>query len=271
MNGYELVQHLKNGNRIYGTAILSNSALWPSAVKSTGIDFVFLDTEHVPLGRETLAQMCQVYKSLGLPPLVRIPSPDPFQACMALDGGAVGILAPYIESVEQVKALVGATKLRPLKGNKLTSLLADRSKMNEVLGRYITDRNKNNILLINIESLTAVENLDHLLAVPGLDGIIIGPHDLSCSLDIPEAYQNPLFKKTVRTIIEKSRMRGLPVGIHLSEAPELQIEWGEAGANIILHSSDISLFGTLLKKDIAQIRQALGDDRETSAQRKTII
>jgi len=271
MHGYELIQHLKNGNRIYGTAILSCSPLWPSAVKSTGIDFVFLDTEHVPLGRETLAHMCQVYKGLGLPPLVRIPSPDPFQACMALDGGAVGILAPYIESVEQVKELVGATKLRPVKGKKLKSLLADSKKMNDVLGSYIRNRNQNNILLINIESVPAVEDLDHLLAVPGLDGVIIGPHDLSCSLDVPEDYQNPLFKKTVHTIIEKTRAHDLPVGIHLSEAPEWQVEWANAGANIILHSSDISLFGHALKNDILQIRGSLGDDQEKTDYRKTII
>jgi len=271
MTGYELIQYIRNGNRIYGTAILSSSPLWPSAVKSTGIDFVFLDTEHVPLGRETLAQMCQVYKGIGLPPLVRIPAPDPYQACMALDGGAVGILAPYIESVEQVKGLVGATKLRPVKGKKLKSLLADSKQMNKVLGSYIKNRNQNNILLINVESVPAVEALDQLLTVPGLDGVIIGPHDLSCSLDLPEDYQNPEFKKTVRTIIEKTRSHDLPVGIHLSEAPEWQVEWAEAGANIILHSSDISLFGTALKKDIVHIRRALGEDQKASAHSRTII
>ena len=271
MTGYELIQHLKAGNRIYGTAILSNSPLWPAAVKSTGIDFVFLDTEHVPLGRETLAHMCQIYKGIGLPPLVRIPAPDPYQACMVMDGGAVGILVPYVETVEQVENLVGATKLRPLKGKKLTSLLSQGKKMNDVLSKYIKHRNQNTILLVNIESVPAVENLDRLLSVAGLDGVIIGPHDLSCSLDIPEAYQNPLFKKTVLTIIEKARNHNLPVGIHLSDSPELQIDWAKAGVNIILHSSDISLFSHALKSDIRHIREALGEEAATSSHRKTII
>lgn len=271
MDGYELIGNLKNGKRIYGTAILCNSPLWPGAVKATGIDFVFLDTEHVPLGRETLAHMCQIYKAIGLPPLVRIPSPDPYQACMALDGGAVGILAPYIESAEQVENLVGATKRRPLKGKKLKSLPAESDKMNRVLRNYIEGRNKYNILLINVESVPALENLDNLLAVPGLDGVIIGPHDLSCSLDIPEEYQNPLFEKAVRTIIEKTKSHDLPVGIHLSEGPELQINWAKAGVNIILHSSDISLFAGALKRDISLIREALGEDPASAAYRKTVI
>jgi len=79
------------------------SSLWPSAVKRTGVDFVFIDTEHTHFDRTTLAQMCLAYKEYGLPPLVRISSPDPHEARKVLDGGASGILAPYIESPEQIR------------------------------------------------------------------------------------------------------------------------------------------------------------------------
>ncbi len=64
------------------------------------------------MGRETLANLCSLYSASGIPPIVRIPSPDPYIACTTLDGGASAILVPYVETVDQVKALVGAAKYR---------------------------------------------------------------------------------------------------------------------------------------------------------------
>ena len=271
MTGISLKNALKNGERIYGTAIISPSPHWPDAVKQTGLDFVFLDTEHIALSRETLAQMCQVYSGLGLPSIVRIPSPDPYEACKILDGGATGILAPYIESVDQVKALVGALKLRPLKGKKLQSVLDEGEAIEPTLQKYIDARNENAILLINIKSAPALDNLDELLAVPGLDGVIIGPHDLSCSLGIPEEYQNPMFKDAVEKIIDGCLSAGLAVGIHLSESPQLQIDWAKAGVNIIMHSSDISIFSQALKSDVDIMRAALGDKGAAKEMQQKII
>jgi 4-hydroxy-2-oxoheptanedioate aldolase len=271
MNGKQLLSILKNGKRIYGTAIICSSPIWPQALENAAIDFVFLDTEHIPLGREQLSKMCQIYNKSGLPSIVRIPSPDPFEACKVLDGGAVGIVAPYIETVDQVRELVGATKLRPLKGMKLKSILENQVTPGSRLKKYLDDRNENNILFINFESVPALENLDEILTVPGLDGLIIGPHDLSCSLEVPEDYQNPIFQDAVTTIIKKTRDSGLPIGIHLSEQPELQIQWAKAGVNIILHSSDISLFGRTLRNDIMKIRKALDQEIGEIEDKKIII
>ncbi|TFG94779.1 MAG: aldolase [Calditrichales bacterium] len=271
MNGKELLAKLNNKQRVYGTAILSSSPVWPAALKNTGLDFVFIDTEHIPLGRESVSQMCQLYAANGFVPLVRIASPDPYEACKTLDGGAMAILAPYIETVDQVKALVGATKLRPLKGEKLQAVLDDSEKIGTVLENYISERNANNLLFINVESVPALDNLDALLSVPGLDGVIIGPHDLSCSLEVPEDYRNPAFEKTVTTIIKKTRALGKHIGIHFSAEPDVQTKWAENGANIIMHSSDISLFTRQLKNDLNQIKDSLGDARSDARQRETIV
>ncbi len=257
MHAKEFVESLRKGNRLYGTAVLSPSPLWPSAVKETGVDFVFIDTEHTPFDRTVLAWMCQAYKGLGLPPLVRIASPDPHEARRVLDGGASGVLAPYIESAEQVRELVGAVKLRPLKGERLTEALQKKDSLESELKDYLTDRNKENFLMINVESVAAVERLDSILDEPGLDGVIIGPHDLSLSLGLPERYHDPRFEDVVGQIISRVRQRGLSVGIHLSQEAELQIKWAKVGANIILHSSDIALFRQRLEEDIAAIRRNL--------------
>jgi 4-hydroxy-2-oxoheptanedioate aldolase len=101
------------------------SPLWPNLAKQSGIDFVFVDTEHIPLDRQTLSWICQTYQALGLPPVVRIPCNDPFEACKVLDAGAGGVIGPYVETSDQVRDLVGAVKLRPLKGRRLQEALRD--------------------------------------------------------------------------------------------------------------------------------------------------
>jgi 2-keto-3-deoxy-L-rhamnonate aldolase RhmA len=262
MNGRGFLQQLKNGKRLYGTAVASSSPLWPRAVKRAGVDFVFIDTEHTPLDRGTVAQMCLAYTALGLPPLVRIPSPDPYEACKVLDAGAAGVLGPYIEHPEQVKGLVGATKLRPLKGERLQAALEDRASLESELGNYLNRRNADNFLLINVESVPALERLDQILAVPGLDGVIVGPHDLSVNLGLPEQYGNPRFEEALAEIVSKVSRKGLGIGIHFPGHCDLQIKWAKQGLNIILHSSDLLLFQQSMEKDIATIRGTLGDQEK---------
>lgn len=253
-----LKSKLESGENIYGTCIVSTSPAWSKIVAGSGIDFVFIDTEHIPIDRNELTFMCQTYKSLQITPIVRIPEPNPFLACMAKDSGAVGVIAPYVETVKQVRDLVGATKYRPLKGRSLQEILEGKVKPSEKLLSYLNNYNTDSLSIINIESLAAIENLDHLLSVDGLDGIVIGPHDLSINTGYPEQYEHPEFEKWVREIILKTRKKGLAAGIHFPGNPKLQIKWMREGANIILHGSDMFLFGQKLAEDMKEIKTAAG-------------
>ena len=260
MKGEDLIIALKKGDNVYGTAILSPSTIWPEAVASIGLDFVFIDTEHVPLGRETVSNMCHVYSGLNLAPIVRIPSPDPFEACKVLDGGASGIIAPYVETIEQVKGLVGAVKYKPLKGKKLQNRYNLDGQISEVLSAYLAINNREKVLILNIESVPALDALDEILSVEGIDAVLIGPHDLSCSLGIPEQYDHPLFKEAVKTVIEKARNKNIGAGIHVFYPSGFQqeIQWARQGANLIVHSSDISAFKSTIQREIVQIKESLG-------------
>ena len=260
----DLKQKLNSGQNIYGTCILSTSPIWSKVVKGTGLDFVFLDTEHVPLDRTELTFLCQVYNAHGMSPIVRIPSPDPYAACMAKDAGAVGVLAPYMENIGQVQQMVGATKYRPLKGERLENVLAGKEELSPVLKSYLDNFNQDSLCLINIESTIAVQRLDALLSVPGLDGIVIGPHDLSINMGLPEQYDHHDFEKTVKEIIHKARAKGLAAGIHFPAHPEYQIKWVKEGANIVLHSSDMRLFSQKLSEDLSSIKKAVGDSHNLS-------
>ena len=261
MNGNELRIALHEGRRVYGTLVVSPSPRWTQAVNVLGLDFVFLDTEHVAMDRAQLSWMCETYSAMRLAPVVRIPQPDPYQACMVLDGGAQGIIVPYVETAEQVRQLVGACKYRPLKGIRLHRFLHGEERLEPKLQRYLDINNANNTLIVNIESLPALEALDDILSVEGLDGVLIGPHDLSISLGIPEEYDHPDFIHTVDIIIQKARFYHVGAGIHatFAGAVEQEIRWAKLGANLIVHWGDILTFRHWMRKDIEAIKLALGD------------
>lgn len=260
MNPIELGAALRSGARVYGTLVISPAPSWPTQVKRLGLDFVFLDTEHISLDRHQLSWMCQTYSALGIAPLVRIPSPDPYQATMVLDGGAAGVVAPYVETVEQVKALRGAVKLRPLRGRYLQRIVDGGEEPGVELSQYLKDYNKDHLLIINIESLPAIEALDEILAVPDLDAVLIGPHDLSCSLGIPEQYYHPRFDQAVRTIIRKTRALSVGAGMHFWAGLNQQITWArEENLNLIIHRADILAFAEYMSREISCIKEALGD------------
>ena len=244
---------LRSTPPIFGTLITSPSPRWPDAVGKCGLDFVFLDTEHIALDRQQLSWMCQTYQRMNLPPLVRIPAPDPYAATVALDGGAAGVVAPYIETVEQVQALRGAVKLRPLKGERMQAILAGERpdpKLQDYLGRI----GRTKALVVNIESIPGIQNLDAILQVPDLDAILIGPHDLSVSLGIPEEYRHPRFRAAVKDIVRRARAAGVGAGIHFWTDLALGREFLKAGMSFMVHASDVQLFTEGIQREVGKLR-----------------
>ena len=259
MNSKRLLEKIAKNERIYGTLITSTAPSWLARVKTIGLDFVFIDTEHTPMDRVMLSFFCNAYKALEIAPLTRIPTPSPFDACMALDAGTNGILAPYIETAEQVRQLVGAVKYRPLKGRRLQDVLSGKVKLSSREEDFFKRFNEGNFLFVNIESVEAINNLDEILRVEGLDGIIIGPHDLSINLGVPEQYESREFKDAVMSVIGKAREHGVMVGNHFSFGIEPELEWAKNGMNIILHSADQTAFINTMREELNRFRALLGD------------
>ena len=261
---------LRSEERIYGTLVVSTSSFWPKIIGDCGLDFVFIDTEHIAISRETLSWMCRTYSAMGIPPLVRITDPDPDRATVALDDGAVAIVAPYIETPEQVQALRGATKFRPLKGKKLDQCLKGE-KLDEELENYIAKNTANNALVINIESVEAMNRMDELMGVDGVDAVLIGPHDLSCSIGLPEKYDHPEFLKATEKIITKARSHGIGAGLHFWGTNDEHVRFLDMGANFLIHKADAIYFRTGLKKEISEIRERMGDSIQGSNEGETAI
>jgi len=261
MTGSELRHALRSGRRIYGTLVASTSPRWVPLLAGLPLDFVFIDTEHIPIDRERLSWMCQAYRYAGLAPVVRIPSPDPYAACQVLDGGACGLIAPYVETAAQVRDLVGAVKRRPVKGAKLAAALGGATPFEPALEAYAATHNAAHSLIVNIESVPALRALDEILAVDGLDSVLVGPHDLSCSLGQPERYDTPEFEAAIVDLFRRARAAGVGAGIHSWMPLEREEAWCRAGANLIIHSSDLIATRDTLAGEITALRTRMGDAR----------
>jgi len=265
-----LAQLLKSDSTAYGTLIQSPSpfwAAWGGSYIAEAVDFVFLDTEHTPLQRQDLSSMCVMYKGLGLPALVRVVGAE--EARQALDGGAAGVVCPYMETVEQVKELRGAVKLRPFKGRRLEDALATNNIDGEEIAEYIRNKGQEKALVLNIESQAAIENLEAMLSPElGVDAVLIGPNDLSCNLGIPEQYQHVKFQEAVKTIFRVARKAGVGASIHLIGelfGPGMDNQTGggmvrDWGCNNVIVGGDLSLFLSGLGKSVREIKKMAGEE-----------
>ena len=105
----------------------------------------------------------------------------------------------------------------------------EQSELEPELDDYLTKRSGHKVLIINIESVPALERLDDILSEPYVDAVLIGPHDLSCSLGLPEQWEHPVFDEAIRKIITTSRKHNVGIGIH-HNYPNHEIEWIKAGS-----------------------------------------
>lgn len=256
MNGAELKQILRDGGRVYGTMIThGRNPNWAPALAGVGMDYAVIDTEHNPRSRAELGDYLALFNTGGVVPIVRIPIPDSHYVTMAMDAGAQGVLAPYCETAAQALEVVAAAKWRPLKGAAVERVVAQGEHISEATRAYLEARNRNSIAIIGIESVAAIEELDSILEVPGIDGIFVGPNDLSISLGIPDQYGEPAYQEAVRQIIQTSEAKGVPVLVHHQNL-ELSEYWIEQGARFVLHSTDRRTLSEAYRTAFAKLREA---------------
>ncbi|MCH8987417.1 MAG: hypothetical protein IIA92_01245 [Chloroflexi bacterium] len=259
MNGAELKATLKSGGRVFGTMIsISRNPKWVPILDSVGLDYVVIDTEHNPRSRGELGDFLIMLNTSGVVPIVRIPIPDAHYVTMAMDAGAQGVLAPYCEAVDQVKEVVAAAKWRPLKGEAVGRVVNSGEHVSDASKAYLEARNKNSIAIIGIESVAAVENLEKMLQVPGIDGIFVGPNDMSISLGIPDQYDRKEYQDMVKKVIDTSEAHGIATLVH-HQTPELSTYWISQGARFILHGTDRRALTEGFKADFGQLRDFAKD------------
>jgi 4-hydroxy-2-oxoheptanedioate aldolase len=254
MNGEQLRKKTSGGGIAYGTMLsMGRNPRWSQAISSFGLDYVIIDTEHAPRSRAEVADFLAAFTYSGVVPIVRIPIPASHYVTMYIDAGAQGILAPYCETVDQVKEVVAAARWRPLKGVLAEKAVETGELPSEATRAYLENRNKNNVCIIGIESVPAIENLENILKVEGIDAIFVGPNDLTITLGIPDQYDHPDYEAALREIIAKSEAASKPVLIH-HQTVQLTQKWLREGARFVLYSSDARTMHNGYRKEFGEIR-----------------
>lgn len=263
MDAVALKEKLKNGGRVYGCMLSAMaSTRFAGALVGSPLDYAIIDTEHGSRDRAEIQQLCSMLRQVKIAPVVRVPVPKAEWVAMALDAGSSGVLVPYCETVDEVEAVVATAKWHPLKGAYLKRAVREGVFPSDASRAYLERRHRHTFVIIGIESEPAYANLDAILAVGDIDGVFIGPNDMSTSLGIPNDYSNPHYIEVVQDIIKRCEAARVPVMVHHQtiETSMKAIEWG---ARFVLHAMDTNLLQRAVRQEIGQLRRAAGDKETT--------
>lgn len=269
MRGSQIREKLRRGECVYGTQIASLMNPAAAAIAAgMDLDFAFFCTEHMPLDRTEVSMLCQFYAARGISPIVRVPSPDPVSIATMVDGGAEGIVVPYVETVDEVRKVAGAVKHRPLKGELLRNVLAGREELPAKTQQFLAEFNREQYLIIGIESVTAIENLERLITAADVDGVFLGPHDISISMGIPTEYHDPVFLALIEDVVRRCRKCSVGVGLHVPlfrlGEPVLR-GLIEAGMNWIINGADIITMRDAMNAELHRLRELASGNGHSGA------
>ena len=216
----------------------------PRVVKmfaASGFDFVIIEMEHTDFNMQTVGMLAMLAREAGLVPFVRpTGTMKPHDLTRPLDAGAQGLLLPSVDTPEQMEAIVKATKYHPL-GNRPMNLKGPHTDY--VVGdpaEVSAHVNAHTMLVAMIESRTAIDNIEALCDVEGLDAVFIGPDDLSQDLGIPGRMGHPALAEAIDEVFAACRKKGMAFGIS-SHNPQMVAQRVQEGATWLPYSNDAAM------------------------------
>jgi len=227
---------LKAGEVALGSWLSCGHPLSAEVMAHVGFDWLVVDTEHAAIGIETAERMLQAISTTDAVPLVRVAWNDIAMIKWALDSGAYGVVVPFVSSREDAERAVAYCKYPPLGirgvGGARRSLYAGPG--------YFEHANDELMIIAQIETMAAVDNIDEILSVPGIDVFFVGPNDLSASMgQMPDGdSRTPEFLAVLERLVAAGRRKGVAPGIWCS-SPEVARERVEMGFRFVDISADL--------------------------------
>lgn len=227
---------LRNGEVTYG---LLSPNYDPGIVEILGhldFDFYMLDCEHGPGSPQQAETVVRASESVNMTPLARVRSADPKLVLQFLDLGVAGVMLPGVTGTDHVRSLVDAVKYPPLGNRGIAPVRANDYLLSSMpQDEYISFANEQTLILPQIETMEAVENLDSILQIEGVDGFIVGPRDLSMSMGFRDGPAHGEVRQLLYSIFDRVRAAGLYVGTVAANGEDAR-DLAEHGAQIIMPS-----------------------------------
>lgn len=221
-----------------------------------GFDWVVVDLEHSVISIDVAGDLIRTIDLCGVAPLVRLTSNDANQIKRVMDAGAHGIVVPMVNTPVDASKAVAATRYGP-KGSRGVGL-ARAQGYGADFKDYLKWQADGPVVIVQIEHKDALNQLEEILKVPGVDGFIIGPYDLSCSMGIPGQFENVEFVSTMKYICETGQRLSCLVGLHVVEPDLKKLEQAiVAGYTFIAYSVDIRMLDVSVRSGISKMKEIL--------------
>ena len=250
-------QALKEGRAVLGTMITEfRTPEIARMMAAAGFDFIFIDTEHSAYTTETVTDIIRAGKAVDLVCLVRVPDAEYHLMARTLDIGAQGLMIPRVESVETVERIIQATKYPPWgeRGFGARAIITDYERMEtDDLMEWL---NENTMVVLQIERKRAIEDIDQLVSVKGVDAVLIGPNDLSISLGVPGQQDHPLMVEAIQEVVDACQRHNVASGIHVRDMKTL-LFWKERGMRMLTYSTDATMLLTTATEAVKELRKHL--------------
>jgi len=220
------------------------------------LDFVWIDMEHAPLSLETVQAHLIAATGSDAAPLVRVPWNDPVLIKPVLDIGAAGVIVPLVRTADDVRSAVAACRYPP---EGIRGFGPRRPSHYGQLGgpEFCQAENASIITIAQVEHVDAVANIDDILAVKGLTGIVIGPNDLAGSLGHTGNTRHPDVLRAMETVLAKARRAGVPGGVAVGGEAEVFLGWIDKGAQWLTVGADFQLLLRSVSQLAGQVRERL--------------
>jgi len=252
-DGKGLRKKLQAGCTCLGTFIYSTDPCETELLCGSGFDFLIIDSEHTAAGIETVQQHIMATKGTGVAAIVRVPWNDPVRIKPVLDAGADGILVPLIKTAEHARQAVEACLYPPL-GVRGWGPRRPNNYEREDVKSYVQQAHENLVVWVQIEHEDALRNVDEIVRTPRLDGVFVGPADLSASLGVLGEPEHPKLLQAIERVISAGQAAAMPVGLAGSSDPQSAIEWLGKGLQFITLATASALLAQAADSAVSRIR-----------------
>lgn len=232
----ETKRRLAAGDTVYGCFVRYPDAGLVELMALQGFDFLVFDGEHGVLEPRDCEHLVRAAELRGPAPLVRVPANQPHIVLRFLDTGAVGVHVPLVASAEEAEAAVRAVKYAPRGARGLAGVRA-AAYGTEPLGRYTAAANEATIVVIQIETREAVERVEEIAAVDGVDVVFVGPTDLSQAYGVTGATGDPVLEEAYGTIADAVAASPAALGVLVADETAAE-RWRARGARYIAVTVD---------------------------------
>jgi 2-keto-3-deoxy-L-rhamnonate aldolase RhmA len=235
-------ERLAKGELSLGMGIrLSRSVDIAQAMQTAGYDWLFLDLEHSAMDLDTACQIAVAALGAGIAPLVRVPHKQYWLATRVLDGGALGIVMPHVDSAAEAAEVVDHLKYPPAGHRSVAGAPPQLAYRSLPVGEASTALNDATLIAVMLETPQAIADADAIAAVPGVDVLLIGTNDLTMELGIPGEFGHAKVVAAYERVIAACRKHGKWPGMGGIYAEDLMAKYIDMGARFILSGADLGM------------------------------